>query len=675
MWFKSKINNNFSRVSFSSSDLVIPKMTKENNPIVCVPLGHPLPLDEHACSVSLPTWCSIVGYEEGNPIVTSKMGCGYPRFVYHPYVLKLMDFALELDSKTNAKKGDWDCILLPGEGSAYRARDFLIRALSMEESIPLSSNDNALPTYTTPPNQHTFSIRVLKLPTQCVDVYALIFPAMTNAAIQAKSYWQHTGEVVSSRRAEVALIELNVTEFKRVTPDCISDTKELEELEGLQKCPMTQTTYTCLHSSSSSHNPADKVKERISSIVSQSPSSVFLAPSGMAAIYQALRSARRKRLMENKSNHGGTVIVYGFPYLDTLKMCGRPELVPDGFEFFGHGDSNDLQTLEQMLEALASNNPNHDAGVSALITEFPSNPLLNIHDLSAIRRLANKYNFAVIVDDTVSCLSNVDLLHSGIADVVCTSLTKLFNGRGDAMAGSIIMNEQTTVGQWMKKDLQMSYENNGEDQTLYPGDTAAIHANSNDFLERSHTINQTSEQLADWFQQHPDIQHIYYPKFSQPDLYNCYLTKSTSRHTPGYGGLMSILVGSHICQRTFYDTLPLSKGPSLGTNFTLICPYTLLAHYHELEFARKYNVSPNLIRIAVGLEPIDQIKNAFELALDKGRLHPKLEPLQNTGTLQQQRSYCTYAPTVMRPYSNNTYSWNKWLWNGMLRSRSLRMFR
>lgn len=630
-------------------------MTDAETPSFSVPLGHPLPLDEHACSVSLPTWCSVVGYEEGDPDVTSQMGCGYPRFVYHPYLLKLMELSLELDQNMNKEKKfsnshNTDCIILPGKFSANRARDFMIRALNMDDNIPLSSKDNAIDSFDDTEDSNNYPIRVLKLPTQTVEVYALIFPAITNAAIQAKSYWQHTGEVVSSRRAEIALLELDVSpeEIKRVTPDIIDAQSKTVEVEGSRTCPTTNKTYSCLHTSCSSGNDKVEVKERISSIVSQQPSSVFLAPSGMAAIYQALRSARRRCLSTNDSNKhpsassGGTVIVYGFPYLDTLKMCGRPELVPSGVEFFGCGDNSDLLHLEELLEARAATNSSGDAGICALITEFPSNPLLNCHDLENLRRLANKYDFALIIDDTISCFSNVDLLNSGIADVVCTSLTKLFNGRGDAMAGSLVVNEKTKIGKWMKNDMTEYYEGIGEEDTLFASDIAAVNINSEDFLERSHIINHNSEKLADWFSEHPDVQEIYYPKFSQPDLYNRYLKDATPIHTSGYGGLLAILLEPHICQRTFYDKLPLSKGPSLGTNFTLICPYTLLAHYHELEFARTYNVSPNLIRIAVGLEDFEEVKEKFVYAFDQGRLHPKLKPLQTGKSNSDQiRAYST----------------------------------
>ena len=68
-----------------------------------------------------------------------------------------------------------------------------------------------------------------------------------------------------------------------------------------------------------------------------------------------------------------------------------------------------------------------------MFTEFPSNPLLKCHDLRRLSRLAHEFGFLLVVDDTVGNFANTDLLHSqGLrVDVVCSSLTKIFNGRGD----------------------------------------------------------------------------------------------------------------------------------------------------------------------------------------------------------------------------------------------------
>jgi cystathionine gamma-synthase len=87
------------------------------------------------------------------------------------------------------------------------------------------------------------------------------------------------------------------------------------------------------------------------------------------------------------------------------------------------------------------------------------------------------------------------------------------------------------------------------------------------------------------------------------------------RKNGGYGGLLSIVLSSPKKAPKVYDSLKLSKGPSFGTPFTLVCPYTLLAHYHELDWTEDCGVPANLLRISVGLEPVETVIQAFADAL------------------------------------------------------------
>jgi cystathionine gamma-synthase len=64
-----------------------------------------------------------------------------------------------------------------------------------------------------------------------------------------------------------------------------------------------------------------------------------------------------------------------------------------------------------------------------------------------------------------------------------------------------------------------------------------------------------------------------------------------------------------------YDRLPFCKGPSLGTVFTLACPFTLLAHYTELDWAESCGVSRYLIRVSVGLEDPEELWRRLDRAL------------------------------------------------------------
>lgn len=67
-----------------------------------------------------------------------------------------------------------------------------------------------------------------------------------------------------------------------------------------------------------------------------------------------------------------------------------------------------------------------------------------------------------------------------------------------------------------------------------------------------------------------------------------------------------------------FDALRVCKGPSLGTVFTLACPFTLLAHYTELDWAETCGVPRHLIRLSVGLEEPEELWSRIDAALKAG---------------------------------------------------------
>lgn len=148
------------------------------------------------------------------------------------------------------------------------------------------------------------------------------------------------------------------------------------------------------------------------------PSDVFLYPSGMSAIYHVHQMLLKWRGLES--------VVLGFPYELTIKMM---ETYGPSFKFYSAGTDEQIDEFEIYLESKAR------AGsmIQAVWCECPSNPLLYTVDLGRIRRLANKYGFIVVVDETIGSFANIDVL--GVADIVVTSLSKSFNGYADLLAG------------------------------------------------------------------------------------------------------------------------------------------------------------------------------------------------------------------------------------------------
>lgn len=132
-------------------------------------LGHPLPDSIHACSVSLPTWDSVIGYEENREKVRKRLRAGYPRFFRHAAIERLND-TIRAESASDEES----VVVLPTRASVQRAQRWVERRAET-------------------------AVRV----TSCLGLHALLGPAKVRD--EAELYRRFSGEVVSSRQAQDAL--------------------------------------------------------------------------------------------------------------------------------------------------------------------------------------------------------------------------------------------------------------------------------------------------------------------------------------------------------------------------------------------------------------------------------------------------------------------------------------
>ena len=341
--------------------------------------------------------------------------------------------------------------------------------------------------------------------------------------------------------------------------------------------------------------PADPVAtatetliDRIAGLTGVPADSVWLSACGMSA-FAAIHRALCRLFPDRRS------VQFGFPYVDALKvqdLC-HPAI---GSLFLAQGDDRDFQALESSLAA-----GDRYCGV---FTEFPSNPLLTVPDLERLAGLCREFEMPLVVDETISGFGNVDVLP--VADVICSSLTKSFSGVGDVTGGSLIINSSSPFAAELKSQLAAA-----PPVTLYDRDALVLETNSRDYSQRLPTVNENAQALTDWLREQTAVQRVYYPDGDHADLYDRFL-----RPGGGRGPLLSILL-HHPDQTTpaFFDALSVSKGPNLGTNYTLACPFTILAHYNELEFAEQSGVSRYLVRVSVGLEPIEELLARFSAGL------------------------------------------------------------
>ncbi|KAJ5726472.1 uncharacterized protein N7483_007829 [Penicillium malachiteum] len=554
------------------------------------------PNTDHAVSVSLPTWRANVGYEEGEDWVISKMVCGYPRFFVHPSIQKLVaelvqrvgDPEKETATLFASIKTARICqssitssvaaVIYPkefasiakqvwqhsGNGISSRRGEFCLRALQdgfLVEDKSSSAADAVLQRPCKGPRRYQ-GRGSLSGPSwgSSTPSTSSPTPPSSNGLEEGPDYGQFIEERFGRNLSALHAKQAKVAVRKRIAGVLTADVELPEALE-----------------TASTNGRVDDISEN----------DVYLYPSGMSSIFNAhqiLMTAREPR----KS------ICFGFPYTDTLKILQK---WGPGCLFYGHGSSEDLDDLENRLK--------NGERFLALFTEAPGNPLLKTPDLIRIRALADQYDFAVVVDETISNFLNINVLR--YADIVASSLTKIFSGDSNVMGGSAILNPH---GQYYQK-LKETYAQEFED-IYWAEDAVFLERNSRDFITRIEKINSTSEQITAMLKESPLVKDVHYPKYSPTrPLYD-----SLRNSKGGYGGLFSITFHSNAEAVAFYDTLEVLKGPSLGTNFTLSSPYVLLAHYGELDWARSFNVDPDLVRISVGLEEVPDLRARFQTALD-----------------------------------------------------------
>ena len=344
---------------------------------------------------------------------------------------------------------------------------------------------------------------------------------------------------------------------------------------------------SCLNSNPSVDSSQSKqiLRERVAQFSGVGTDDVSLYPNGMNAIF-ALHRVLLTLFPQRRS------VQFGFPYVDSLKV--QQKFGP-GVHFYPKGNSEELNELETLLSQEA---------ISGLFTEFPSNPLLLSPDLNRLADSARQHGFPLIVDETLATWLNAELL--SVADVLTTSLTKFFSGIGDVTAGSVVLNKNSPFYSQLSSGLKEQHED-----LFWGADAVVLEQNSRDFAERMPVINRNAEALADYLKTHSHVAEVYYPKYQTPNEYDAF-----RKPNGGYGGLLSILLKEAAeTVPKFYDALRVSKGPNLGTNYSLVCPFTILAHYNELDFAESCGVSRYLIRISIGLEEPQDIINRFDEAL------------------------------------------------------------
>lgn len=301
--------------------------------------------------------------------------------------------------------------------------------------------------------------------------------------------------------------------------------------------------------------------------------------SGLAAIDTLLR-------MFNPGDHiiaGNDV--YGGTYRLFERVCARFGL---SFSWVDLGDESAVQAAITDHTRL-------------VWLETPTNPLMSLIDIAAIRKLVPK-DILIGVDNTFASPALQQPLLLG-ADIVMHSSTKYLGGHSDVVGGLLALQDETLYE-------QLKFLQNAVGAVPGPFDCFLVLRGIKTLSVRMERHCDNAQKVAEFLAGHPRVKRVLYPGL--PDHPQHALAKRQMR---GFGGMISILLTDEQAARTMVTRTRLfALAESLGGVESLIeHPHSMT---HASTAASPIAVPAELVRLSVGIEHIDDLLNDLRAALE-----------------------------------------------------------
>lgn len=373
-------------------------------------------------------------------------------------------------------------------------------------------------------------------------------------------------------------------------------------------------------------NPTnDAFEQRIAAL--EGGTAALAVSSGQAAQFIALTN-----ILEAGDNLVTTPYLYGGTYnqfKNTFKRIGIEAR-------FAEGD--DPASFEELI----------DDNTKALYLETIGNPEFNIPDFDRFSQLADRYNLPLVVDNTFGAAGYLFRPIEYGANVVVESCTKWIGGHGNSIGGVIVDGGNYNWGNG--KFPQFSEPNDsyhglvfwdtfGEGNPLgLPNICFSIRArveglrdygtalspfNAFLFIQGLETLSlrvqrhvDNTQALAEWLQSHEEVEQVNYPGLPGDP----YHERANKYLTNGYGGVLKFHVkgGKERADRFVESLKVVSHLANVGDAKTLIIHPASTTHQQLSEEEQQASgVVPGQLRVSVGIEDLNDIKEDFQQAFEK----------------------------------------------------------
>ena len=331
-------------------------------------------------------------------------------------------------------------------------------------------------------------------------------------------------------------------------------------------------------------NPGEKVVEQKLAALDGGEQGVLFS-SGMAAIVG---------LFMSKLNAGDEVVFFDECYHRSREFCAK-HLARFGV----------ITRQVPACDYQAMRNAVNDK-TRLLVSESPTNPHLSVVDLEQFAAIGRETGVETLIDATLATPHNAKPLQVGI-DYVLHSATKYLGGHNDLLAGVLVGSKEQLEPVRNLRGIMGAINS--------PHNMYLLERGLKTFELRMQRHNQNGQALAEFLEQHPRVERVYYPGLQSHPYHD--VAKATMS---GFGGLVTFLVRDADWRQTgtIVDAARIPRiAPSLGGAESLIEQPMVMSYYQCTPEERiQFGIPDNMIRLSCGLENTSDLIEDLRQALD-----------------------------------------------------------
>jgi cystathionine gamma-lyase len=261
-------------------------------------------------------------------------------------------------------------------------------------------------------------------------------------------------------------------------------------------------------------------------------------------------------------------------------------------------DTTDLKAVQAAITAKTK----------LLWIESPGNPLLSITDIAACDEIAKRHKILLGVDSTFATPVLTRPLELG-ADIVMHSATKYIGGHSDLLGGALVAREKELFD-------RLYFIQNAAGAVMGPWEAFLSSRGLKTLEIRVVEQSRTAHRLAEWLSQHARVKRVLYP-----GLPNHPGHEIAKRQMAGsFGAMLSFDLGDDFAgaKRACESTKLFQLAVSLGAVESLIEQPAAMSHAsYDAADRRKHGISDGLVRLSIGLEAFDDLRDDLDQALAK----------------------------------------------------------